>query len=98
MYRESTEIGRPPHGAGVIGLGELQSHESLQGLHHHHLGVGGRLGENAEEGVDEERIGEHPQKGGLGETQNARIDIRINGRSRKKNQTYTPEMSPMWAD
>ena len=48
--------------------------------------------------MDEERIGEHPQKGGLGETQTARIDIRINGSSRKKNQTHTIEMSDMWAD
>ena len=49
MYSESTR--RPLQGAGVlgldelqgqaIGLGELQTHEKLQGLHHHHHGVSG---------------------------------------------------------
>ena len=53
------------------------------------------MGENAEEGVYEERVGEHPKRSGLSET---RIDIRIDGRTSKKNQTHTIEMSDMWAD
>ena len=50
MYSET------PHGAGALGLSELQgralclgepqSQESLQGLQHHHLGVTGHMGEN----------------------------------------------------
>ena len=49
MYSET------PHGAGALGLSELQGRalylggthqESLQGLQHHHLGVTGHMGEN----------------------------------------------------
>ena len=63
--------------------------------------------ENVEEGVDEEGIGEHPKRSGkYGEEmagnsardQHARIDIWIEGRTDKKNQTHTIEMSDMWAD
>ena len=109
MYSESPENGHPLHGAGALGLGELQeralhglgelqSHDSLQGLQHHHLGVSGRMGENVEKGVDEERVGEHPKRSGLSETTHGRIDIHIDGRTSKKNQTHTIEMSDMWAD
>ena len=50
MYSET------PHGAGALGLSELQeralcqgepqNQESLQELQHHHLGVTGHMGEN----------------------------------------------------
>ena len=69
VYSESPEIRHPPHRAGALhGLGELQGHDSLQGQQHHNLGLGGRVGENAEleEEVDTERVGVHPRRSGLG--------------------------------
>ena len=68
MYSET------PHGTGALGLSELQgralclgepqSQESLQGLQHHHLGVTGHMGENVKEGIDEEKVVEHPKRSG----------------------------------
>ena len=63
------------------------------------------MGENAEleEEVDTERVGVHPRRSGfghrgeMGATTNARIDIRVNRRTSKKNQTHTIDMSDMWA-
>ena len=106
IYSESPEIRHPPHRAGALhGLGELQGHDSLQGQQHHNLGLAGRVGENAEleEEVDTERVRVHPRRSGfgyggeMGGTTNARIDIRVDERTSKKNNTHTLEMSDMWA-
>ena len=60
MYSET------PHGAGALGLSELQgralclgepqSQESLQGLQHHHLGVTGHMGESVRKELMKRRL------------------------------------------
>ena len=87
--------------------GALQGHDHLLGQKHH--GLGGQEGERAgqEKGVPVGRVeGVNPRRGGdryrddMGGTSNARIDIRVDGRTNaeKKNNTQTLEMSDMWAD
>ena len=77
--REIYSVGHPLHGASVISLGELQNHESLQGLPHHHLGVGGQ-GERAGQGVTAGRVhGVNPRgdeyRDDMSGRTRARIDI-----------------------
>ena len=64
-----------------------------------------RIGQ--EEGVSAGRVkGVNPRRGGggyrgeMGGTRNARIEIRVDGRTNaeKKNNTQTLEMSDMWVD
>ena len=75
---------------------------ALQGLDQKHHGLGGQEGERAGQGVVAGRVeGVNPKRGGdryrddMGGATNARIEIRVDGRT---NKTQTLEMSPMWAD
>ena len=87
--------------------GALQGHDHLLRQKHH--GLGGQVGERSrqEEGVHAGRVeGINPRRGGgeyrgeMGGTTNARIEIRVDGRTNaeKKNNTQTLEMSDMWAN
>ena len=56
------------------------------------------MGENVEERIDEEKVGEEVEnmEQNSARDQHARIDIRIDGRTSKKNKTHNIEMSDMW--